>query len=138
MFTQLHHPGRQAHSSLMPAGEIVAPSPIASKAIGEVPRELTKDEIKIMIKKFIKGAKISQLSGFDGVELHGAHGYLLCQFLSPETNKRTDEYGGNFENRMRMISEIIVGIKTVCGKNFPISVRIDGDEFTEGGIKIDE
>jgi len=138
IFTQLHHPGRQAHSSLMPAGEIVAPSPIASKAIGEVPRELTKDEIKIMIKKFIKGAKISQLSGFDGVELHGAHGYLLCQFLSPETNKRTDEYGGNFENRMRMISEIIVGIKTVCGKNFPISVRIDGDEFTEGGIKIDE
>lgn len=138
IFTQLHHPGRQAHSKVLNGKQIVAPSPIASKAIGEVPRELTTEEVEAMVKKFIKGAKISQMSGFDGVEIHGAHGYLICQFLSPSTNKRTDKYGGNFTNRMRILTEIIVGIKYICGKDFPISVRIDGDEFVEDGIKIDE
>ncbi|UYP01185.1 NAD(P)/FAD-dependent oxidoreductase [Oceanotoga sp. DSM 15011] len=138
IFTQLHHPGRQAHSSSLNGKQIVGPSPIASKAIGEIPRELETLEVENLVKKFIKGAKISQLSGFDGIELHGAHGYLICQFLSPATNKRTDKYGGTFMNRMRFLTEIIMGIRHICGKDFPISVRIDGDEFIEGGIDINE
>ena len=75
-------------------------------------------------------------AGIDGVELHGAHGYLINQFLSPNTNLRTDEYGGNFENRMRFLKEIVLGIKKNCGEDFPVTVRLSVDEFEEGGTDI--
>lgn len=138
IFLQLHHPGRQVSSRVLGGRQIVAPSAVTCKTIGELPRPLEIAEIEDMVKKFVKGAKLAQMGGADGVELHAAHGYLLCQFLSPATNKRTDKYGGNFENRHRMLTEIIVGIKHICGPHFPISVRIDGDEFVEGGITLDE
>lgn len=138
IFAQLHHPGRQTHSRLIGGKQIVAPSAIMCKFTNEMPRALTTEECEGLVKKFITGAVIVQTAGFDGVELHGAHGYLINQFLSPYTNHRTDKYGGSFTNRMRFISEIITGIKYMCGPNFPISVRIDGDEFVENGIKIEE
>lgn len=138
VFVQLHHPGRQGHSSTNLGKPIVAPSPIPSRAVGEMPKELTIEEIKEIEKKFITGAKIAQMAGIDGVELHGAHGYLLGSFLSPQSNVRKDEYGGSLENRARIITNILMGIKAICGKNFPVSVRIDGDEFVEGGVKIEE
>jgi len=77
---------------------------------------------------------IAKTAGFDGVEVHAAHGYLVNQFLSPHTNKRTDKYGGDFFNRMRFITEIIVGIRFACGPDFPVCVRIDGSEFIEDGL----
>lgn len=138
IFLQLHHPGRQSHGRLIGGKQIVAPSPVMSSAIGEMPRELTTEEVEGLVKKFVKGAKLAQIAGIDGVELHGAHGYLIGQFLSPSTNLRTDKYGGSFSNRMRFITEIILGIKHICGKDFPISVRIDGDEFVPGGINLEE
>ena len=138
IFLQLHHPGRQAPAQPQNANEIVAPSPIQCKTMEDKPRKLTTEEIKGLVKKFVRGAKIAQSAGIDGVELHGAHGYLIGQFLSPATNKRTDRYGGSFSNRMRFLSEIILGIKDVCGQDFPVSVRIDGDEFVEGGIDLEE
>ncbi|WP_443660531.1 oxidoreductase [Clostridium algidicarnis] len=138
IFLQLHHPGRQSHSNLIAGRQIVAPSSVTSSAIGELPREMTTEEVEAMVKKFVTGAKIAQMGGIDGVELHGAHGYLLGQFLSPLTNLRTDKYGGDLMGRMRILTEIIMGIKSVCGPNFPISVRIDGDEFVDGGFKLDE
>ncbi len=138
IFIQLHHPGRQGHSMLMGGRQIVAPSPVMCKTVGEMPRELTTEEVEVLVRKFITGAKIGQTAGMDGVELHGAHGYLIGQFLSPLTNLRTDKYGGNFTNRMRFITEIILGIKHICGKDFPISVRMDGDEFVEGGLTLSE
>ncbi len=138
IFLQLHHPGRQSHSRLIDGRQIVGASSIPCKTIGEEPRALTTEEVEDMVKDFIKGAKIAQMGGVDGVELHAAHGYLLCQFLSEATNNRTDKYGGNFENRHRMLTEIIMGIKYICGPHFPISVRIDGDEFVEGGISLDQ
>ncbi|WP_425446452.1 FAD-dependent oxidoreductase [Dethiothermospora halolimnae] len=137
VFVQLHHPGRQSHSNLIEGRQVVAPSPITCQRCKEEPRELTTEEVEGLVKKFVKGAKIAQMAGIDGVELHGAHGYLINQFMSPYTNKRTDKYGGHFVNRMRFITEIILGIKHICGKDFPISVRIDGDEFVEGGFKLD-
>ena len=91
-------------------------------------RALTKKEIKGLIKDFIAAAERVKKSGCDGVQLHASHGYLLQQFLSPNTNKRTDEYGGSLENRMRFILEIIAGIKEKCGKDFPIIVRLTVDE----------
>lgn len=138
IFLQLHHPGRQNRSDLIEGRQIAAPSPIPCKTIGEIPREMTTEEVEGLVKKFIVGAKIAQTAGIDGVELHGAHGYLIGQFMSPLTNKRNDKYGGSFMNRMRFVTEIIMGIRYICGPNFPISVRIDGDEFVEGGITLEE
>lgn len=138
IFLQLHHPGRQSHSRLIDGRQIAAPSPITCKTIGEEPREMTTEEVEGLVKKFVIGAKIAQTAGIDGVELHGAHGYLIGQFMSPLTNRRTDKYGGSFNNRMRFVTEIILGIKHICGPKFPISVRIDGDEFVEGGITHEE
>lgn len=138
IFVQLHHPGRQNHSQLLGGKQIVAPSPVMCKVCKEEPRELATEEVEGLVKKFVKGAKIAQMAGIDGVELHGAHGYLIDQFMSPYTNKRTDKYGGNFTNRMRFITEIILGIRQICGPNFPISVRIDGDEFVEGGLHLED
>ncbi|HHX60089.1 MAG TPA: FAD-dependent oxidoreductase [Epulopiscium sp.] len=138
IFFQLHHPGRQSHASFIGGRQIVAPSAVMSNVIGEMPRALETTEVEGLVKAFVKGAKIVQVAGADGVELHAAHGYLIGQFLSPLTNLRTDKYGGNLQNRMRFITEIITGIKHICGKNFPISVRIDGDEFLDGGLKLDE
>ncbi len=91
-------------------------------------RALRKSEIKGLINDFIEAAVRVQKAGCDGVQLHASHGYLLQQFLSPNTNKRTDEYGGSLENRMRFILEIIAGIKEKCGKDFPIIVRLTVDE----------
>ena len=94
-------------------------------------RELRKSEIKGLIKDFIAAAERVKKAGCDGVQLHASHGYLLQQFLSPNTNHRTDEYGGSLENRMRFILEIIAGIKEKCGKDFPIIVRLTVDECYE-------
>lgn len=91
-------------------------------------RALSNKEVKKIIKQFVEAAKRVQLAGADGVELHAAHGYLIQEFLSPYTNKRVDEYGGSFENRIRFLSEIINGIKESCGNDFPIVVRLTVDE----------
>lgn len=92
---------------------------------------MSNKAIKLLIQDFIKAAERCKKAGVDGVELHGAHGYMIQQFLSPNTNRRTDEYGGSFDNRMRFISEIIRGIKESCGKDFPLIVRLSADEMYE-------
>lgn len=138
IFLQLHHPGREISAAMEPAGEIVAPSAIPCPVIGEVPRAMTTAEVEAMGKKFVKAAVMAKMAGMDGVELHAAHGYLLNQFMSPLTNKRTDRYGGDFVNRMRLIAEIIIGIRYACGPDFPVSVRISANEYLEGGIDLKE
>ncbi|WLR54769.1 FAD-dependent oxidoreductase [Mesobacillus subterraneus] len=136
VFIQLHHAGRESASYLTNGKQIVAPSPVICEAIGEEPRELTTVEVKEIIQQFVDGAARCQAAGIDGVELHGAHGYLINQFLSPNTNIRTDEYGGNVEKRMRFIEEIITGIKERCGADFPVTVRLSVSEFEEGGLDL--
>lgn len=136
IFVQLHHAGRESNSYLTGGKQIVAPSAVTCAAIGEEPRELTTPEIKEIVQKFVDGAFRCKKAGVDGVELHGAHGYLINQFLSPNTNLRTDEYGGSVENRMRFVEEIITGIKQQCGEDFPVTVRLSVDEFEEGGMDI--
>ncbi len=116
-------------------------------------REMTKEEIKNLIQKFVMAAVISKKSGFDGVEIHAVHeGYLLDQFAIPIFNKRTDEYGGSLENRLRLATDIVKGIKAACGKNFPVSLRyslkscmkglrqggLPGEEYEEAGRDIEE
>ncbi len=95
IFVQLQHPGRQSKSALIDGRQIVAPSAIPCKTVGEMPRAMETEEVEELVRNFVKGAKIAQTAGIDGVELHGAHGYLIGQFLSPLTNKRTDKYGGS-------------------------------------------
>lgn len=108
----------------------VAPSVCErSKMSDSVNRELSNKEVKKLICQFIEGAVRVQKAGCDGVELHASHGYLIQQFLSPNTNKRSDEYGGSLENRMRFLLEIIDGIRSNCGKDFPIVVRLTVDEM---------
>jgi len=100
----------------------------------DVPREMTIAEIKQDIEDYIKAADLAIVAGFDGIEVHSPHGYLLHQFLSPRTNKRTDIYGGSLENRARFLIEIITGLRQGFGPDLPISVRLSGAEHVEGGI----
>ena len=129
MFCQLHHPGRETSCALNENRFNVSASAQACGLLCQTTRALTVDEIHVIEDKFVAAAVRAQKAGYDGVELHCAHGYLLQQFLSPYTNHRTDEYGGSRENRMRIVLEIIAGIHEQCGRDFPISVRISADEF---------
>lgn len=138
VFLQLHHPGREISGKALGGAQPVAPSPIACKVVGEVPRELTEEECGELVRKFVTGAVFAQMAGFDGVELHAAHGYLINEFLSPYTNHRTDRFGGDTQGRMTFIREIIRGIQHACGPGFPISVRLSCDEFVPGGIDLQE
>ena len=106
----------------------VAPSSIASPVNKEIPRELSTEEVYQLIEKYVNAAVRAKEAGYDGVELHGAHQYMIAQFMSPYSNKRLDEFGGHFHNRMRFPTEIVKGIKEKCGKDFPVSVRISAEE----------
>lgn len=131
IFFQLHHAGRQTYSMLINGEPVVAPSAIPCGICQQETRALKTEEIKAIIRQFIKAACRAKAAGADGVEVHAGHGYLLNQFLSPNTNRREDEYGGSIENRSRIVCEIIEGIKKECGNEFPISVRITTEEFLE-------
>lgn len=135
---QLWHPGRY-EISFDPDRKPVAPSPIPPPIFTrKVPKELTKEEILQIEEEFADAAVRAKKAGFDAVELIGSAGYLISQFFSPATNKRTDEYGGSLENRTRFAVEIIERIKEKCGEKYPILIRIPGDEFVEGGNTVKE
>ena len=136
IFAQLHHGGRmqgKGSTSLPAVGASAIPD--ASNMIPV--HQLGTEEIPGVVQKFLDAALRAQKSGFDGVEIHGAHGYLLAQFLSAGVNKRTDCYGGSITNRARIVCEIIRGIKAACGQDFPVSVRTSGDEGYKGGNTIE-
>ena len=135
-FIQLLHTGRQA-SSLITGHQPVAPSPIACSSTKEIPRELTLQEIGDIEEKFLNSARYANMAGFDGVELHAAHGYLLNQFLSLHTNRRMDEYGGSLENRMRLLLNIVRKIKNAL-PGLVLSVRLNLDDFVPGGLELQE
>lgn len=123
---------------------VVAPSAVPCRLFNQRTRALMRWEIKGLERDFIRAARRAQLAGADGVELHGTHGYLIQQFLSPLTNLRRDEYGGSLENRMRFLLNIVSGIRRECGDGFPIMVRLTVDEFCQYleepgiGIELDE
>ena len=129
LFVQLQHPGREGMKKLNAEPFVTAPSAIECKLSRQPVRALENSEVKQLVSQFADGALRVKKAGCDGVELHAAHGYLINQFLSPYTNKREDEYGGSFENRMRFITEIIQGIREKCGPDFPLGVRLTVDEL---------
>ena len=124
---QLLHGGRMAKSELS-GMQPVAPSPLASLG-GEVPKELTVDEIAEIVASFAEAALRAKKAGFDGVEIHGAHGYLIDQFLSRSSNKRQDVYGGDLRNRARLLIEVIQTIRGTVESDYPVWCRINGKEF---------
>ena len=129
IFCQLHHPGRQTFSALCGNQPLVSASAIPCGYNKQPTRALETEEVKMIIRNYVDSAVRAQKSGFDGVEVHGGHGYLPEQFMSLYTNKRTDEYGGSFENRMRFCVEIVEGIHAACGEDYPVTLRMPGDEF---------
>lgn len=134
---QINHAGASAQSArtgMQPASA----SDIPSKEGGEIPRPLTTDEIYAIVKKYGEAAKRAQIAGFDAVEIHCGHSYLISQFLSPITNKRTDEFGGTPENRARFAKLIVEEVRKQVGPFFPIFCRISADEFLEGGNTLED
>jgi 2,4-dienoyl-CoA reductase-like NADH-dependent reductase (Old Yellow Enzyme family)/thioredoxin reductase len=138
--TQLQHPGRQGSSLTAAEGQqLVAPSEIPCLPTGaEMPHALTTEEIEVLIGKFIMGATITKAAGFDAVEIQGGHGYLITEFMSPYSNKREDEYGRDFEGRMKFPLGIVEGIRMVVGPDFPIIFRLSADEYVEGGLTLED
>lgn len=134
---QLVHAGGQGNSKNSGL-KTIAPSAISFPTYPEIPKEMSKDDIKRVIESFVKATRRAKLVGFDFVQLHGAHGYLINQFLSPLTNQRTDEYGGTLDNRSRFLREIIDAIKEDVGKDYPLIIKLNGDDYLEGGFGIAE
>jgi 2,4-dienoyl-CoA reductase (NADPH2) len=135
---QLNHAGRYNSSFFLGGRKPVAPSPVASRLTRETPEELGVQEIEVTIRRFGEAAERVQKAGFDLVEILAGTGYLISEFLSPLTNKRTDKYGGSLENRMRFGLEVIHEVKSRLGNDYPIIVRLNGNDFMEGGIGPDD
>ena len=135
---QINHSGSEASREIT-GMDAVAPSAVINPRFnGPLPRELTHEEIKAIVEEFRVAAYRVKMSGFDGVEIHSAHGYLLNQFLSPITNKRTDEYGGSIFGRIKIHLEVIKAVREAVGEDFPILLRLGAFDYMEGGTSIED
>lgn len=136
VWVQLNHPGKQSPKFLSTLP--VAPSAIPLKKplnrVFNTPRALSDTEIVDIISRFAYAAKVCKENGFTGIQIHGAHGYLVSQFLSPTHNQRTDKWGGSIENRMRFVSEIYQAIRVEVGPHFPIGIKLNSADFQKGGF----
>jgi 2,4-dienoyl-CoA reductase-like NADH-dependent reductase (Old Yellow Enzyme family) len=131
---QLVHSGRQSFI----LDDTIAPSAVLESVRNIVPREMTITEVEETIEAFAAAVSMAKEAGFDAVQLHAAHGYLLSEFLSPYTNKRTDEYGGSTERRFKIVEDIYKRSVEKVGKDFPILIKMNADDFLEGGINLTE
>lgn len=135
LWMQLSHAGRQTPAAV--SAQPVGPSDIGLKMPGAqfgTPRPLTHKEILDVIKRFAHAAKSARETGFTGVQIHAAHGYLISEFLSPDVNNRTDEWGGSLENRARLLLEVVRAVRVAVGEDFPISVKLNSADFQRGGF----
>lgn len=139
LWMQLNHSGRQSPRRI--TSDPVAPSAVGLKGFNGLfatPRELDRDEIQRMIERFAVAAAVAKDAGFAGVQLHAAHGYLINQFLSPLSNRRTDDHGGSIANRMRMLLEVIRAVRGAVGPDYPIGVKLNSADFQRGGFDQDD
>lgn len=137
VFMQLNHPGRQVYASM--GGDVLSPSDVPidlgrHSHLFSKPRAMTQQDIDQLIQRFADSAIKAEQAGFDGVQIHAAHGYLISQFLSPLTNKREDEYGGSIENRMRLLIAVIKAIRAQVTPTFAVAVKINSADFQRGGF----
>lgn len=129
IFAQINHCGRQVVPTAVGLSEAVAPSPVTELFIGTHPRTLSIKEIKTLVERFAQAAERCQRAGFDGVQLHAAHGYLINEFLTPYTNRRNDEYGGSFDNRLRFLIEIQRAVRIRVGPDYPVILKLNGSDY---------
>ncbi|WP_299081364.1 NADH:flavin oxidoreductase/NADH oxidase family protein [uncultured Paraglaciecola sp.] len=141
VWMQINHPGRQVFKKM--GGKVLSPSDVAlnmgkHSGMFSTPTPMDETQIQDVIQRFTTTAQKAQQAGFDGVEVHAAHGYLLAQFLSPLTNKRQDKWGGSLENRARLLMDIIRAIKAVCSEDFAIAVKLNSADFQRGGFDVED
>ncbi len=137
IFLQIGHAGRQISLGGY-SGELISSSPIMDRIHKRTPKELTIEEIIEVINDFAEAARRAKLAGFDGIQYHGAHGYLITQFYSPYMNQRTDAYGGTTENRARFLIQIIEECRKKVGQNFPLTLKMNGSDRIPGGLEVQE
>ena len=138
IWAQLNHPGRQSNPLAL-GYTPVAPSPVAMRMVGATtPRELTGSEIEDIVERFATAAAVCEAAGFDGVQIHGAHGYLVSQFLSPAANLRTDDWGGDPERRRRFVLEIVRRIRSRVSPAFAVAIKLNSADFQRGGFTEEE
>jgi len=138
MMAHINHAGRAANPKLVPEGERVSASDVLCPANQVLPRALTLEEIPTYVNYFARAAGRVRAAEFDAIEVPFSHGYLIHQFLSPHTNRRDDEYGGSFENRLRFGREVIAAVREAVGEDFPIIVRMNAQDYVEGGLTIED
>ena len=138
IFAQIYHAGRQSASFVNGGVQPVAPSAIPCPWLRQLPRELTIPEIEQIVEDFGDCALRAKQAGFDGIEVHAGHGYLIAEFMSTYVNKRTDKYGGCLDNRLRFVKEIYTNIRGKVGDDFPVMIRFSADEVVQGGRDISE
>lgn len=141
IWMQINHPGRQVFKKM--GGKVLSPSNVAldmgkHSAMFSVPKPMEESEIHDVIQRFTSTAVRAEEAGFDGVEIHAAHGYLLAQFLSPLTNKRQDQWGGSLENRARLLLEVVKSIKASCSRQFAVAVKLNSADFQRGGFDVED
>ena len=138
LLPQLFHPAYMAFP-IPGTPQLIAPSPVGPYYAREAPREVTVEELKVIVRQFGEAALRVKAAGGDGVEIHAAHAHgLLGGFLSPLYNKRCDEYGGDIDGRLKLTLEVIEEVRRVCGDDFIIDVRISGDEYSDGGLNLND
>ena len=135
IWMQISHPGRQCQKLVNTRP--MAPSAVQLRLMGLFgnPRAMSENDIADVIARYTNTARIAQKAGFDGVQIHGAHGYLISQFLSSATNQRRDKWGGSVANRARFLREIIASVRNEVGNDFPVSVKLNSADFQKGGFK---
>ncbi len=141
IWMQINHPGRQVYAAM--GGDVLSPSDVAldlgkhSKLFGQ-PKAMNADQIKELVERFVTTATKAVEAGFNGVQIHAAHGYLLSQFLSPLSNQREDQYGGSLDNRARLLYEIVEAVQAALPKHIAISVKLNSADFQRGGFDADD
>ncbi|MDD8027016.1 MAG: NADH:flavin oxidoreductase [Acidobacteriota bacterium] len=137
IFLQISHSGRQTKAKMI-GGLPISPSAVFEPAFGLMPREMSAADVPDIREAFLQAARRARDAGFDGVQVHCAHGYLLSSFLSPHTNRRTDDWGGTTAKRARLAVEIVAGIKEICGRDFPVIAKLNSTDFLPGGLDLEE
>jgi 2,4-dienoyl-CoA reductase-like NADH-dependent reductase (Old Yellow Enzyme family) len=139
VMAQLAHTGAKADPELFPEeGELWGPSALPDPWTGRIPKEMTQQDITTAVEAYAAAASRAQRAGFDGVELHAAHGYGINQFLSGAANKRSDKYGGDISRRYRLLGEVLEAVRGAVGKDYPIFIKLNGHDFFEGGLVPEE
>ncbi|HUU39051.1 MAG TPA: NADH:flavin oxidoreductase [Candidatus Desulfaltia sp.] len=137
VFLQISHAGRQTKEKICGCTPL-APSAVYEPVFKVMPRAMTKDDIKKIIDDFVQAGRRAKQAGFDGVQIHVAHGYLLSSFISPHTNRREDEYGGSLLNRTLIVRQIVECLKNAAGPDFPVIAKLNSSDFLPGGLEIEE